>query len=78
MQRTTLDALSADAIRNLGLAPANVAVAILHPDMVETDTAGGHGEVEPGDAARGLLARLDELTPSTSGGFWHDGERLPW
>jgi NAD(P)-dependent dehydrogenase (short-subunit alcohol dehydrogenase family) len=56
-----------------------VAVAILHPGMVKTDMIGGRGQVEPLDAARGLLKRLDELTLETSGGFWHaNGERLPW
>lgn len=61
------------------LKPAGVAVALLHPGMVRTDMTGSHGQVEPRDAARGLLARLDELTLETSGGFWHaNGERLPW
>lgn len=57
-----------------------VAVAILHPGMVKTDMVGGHGgQVEPPDAAEGLLARVDELTLETSGGFWHaNGQRLPW
>ena len=57
-----------------------LAVAILHPGMVSTDMVGGHGgQVEPVDAARGLLARVDELTLETSGGFWHaNGQRLPW
>jgi NAD(P)-dependent dehydrogenase (short-subunit alcohol dehydrogenase family) len=63
----------------LDLRPVEVAVAILHPGMVKTDMVGAHGQVEPADAARGLLARLDELTLETSGGFWHaNGERLPW
>jgi NAD(P)-dependent dehydrogenase (short-subunit alcohol dehydrogenase family) len=57
----------------------DVAVAILHPGMVKTDMIGGNGQVEPADAAKGLLARIDELTLATSGGFWHmNGERLPW
>ncbi len=61
------------------LKPAGIAVAILHPGMVRTDMTGAHGQVAPLDAARGLLARLDELTLETSGGFWHaNGERLPW
>jgi NAD(P)-dependent dehydrogenase (short-subunit alcohol dehydrogenase family) len=61
------------------LRPAGVAVAILHPGMVKTEMTGSHGQVEPLDAARGLLARLDELTLETSGGFWHaNGQRLPW
>ena len=56
-----------------------VSVAILHPGMVKTDMIGGHGQVEPEDAASGLLARIDALTLETSGGFWHmNGERLPW
>jgi NAD(P)-dependent dehydrogenase (short-subunit alcohol dehydrogenase family) len=57
-----------------------VAVAILHPGMVKTDMVGGHGgQVEAPDAARDLLARVDELTLETTGGFWHArGERLPW
>jgi NAD(P)-dependent dehydrogenase (short-subunit alcohol dehydrogenase family) len=61
------------------LKPAGVAVAVLHPGMVRTRLTGSHGQVEPLDAARGLLARLDELTLETTGGFWHaNGERLPW
>jgi NAD(P)-dependent dehydrogenase (short-subunit alcohol dehydrogenase family) len=56
-----------------------IAVAILHPGMVRTEMIGNHGQVEPIDAARGLLARIDALTLETSGGFWHaNGERLPW
>lgn len=56
-----------------------VAVAILHPGMVKTDMVGKGGQVEPADAARGLLARIDALTLETTGGFWHaNGEPLPW
>lgn len=57
-----------------------VAVAILHPGMVKTDMLGGHGgQVEPDEAARGLVARIDALTLETSGGFWHaNGQKLPW
>lgn len=57
-----------------------IAVAILHPGMVRTDMTGGHaGAVEPAEAARGLVARIDALTLETTGGFWHaNGERLPW
>jgi NAD(P)-dependent dehydrogenase (short-subunit alcohol dehydrogenase family) len=61
------------------LKPSGVAVAILHPGMVRTEMTGTHGQVEPIDAARGLLARIDEVTLETSGGFWHaNGQRLPW
>ena len=56
-----------------------VAVAILHPGMVKTEMVGDHGQIEPEQAAQGLLARVDALTLATTGGFWHaNGERLPW
>ncbi|HEX6277910.1 MAG TPA: SDR family oxidoreductase [Polyangiaceae bacterium] len=63
----------------IDLKGAGVSVAILHPGMVRTEMIGGRGQVEPSEAASGLLARIDELTLETSGGFWHaNGERLPW
>jgi NAD(P)-dependent dehydrogenase (short-subunit alcohol dehydrogenase family) len=61
------------------LAPRGIAVALLHPGFVRTGMTGGNGNVDPADAARGLIARIDELTLETSGGFWHaNGKRLPW
>lgn len=61
------------------LRPRGIAVAILHPGYVRTDMTGGSGHVDPPEAARGMLRRLDELTLESSGGFWHaNGERLPW
>jgi NAD(P)-dependent dehydrogenase (short-subunit alcohol dehydrogenase family) len=64
----------------IDLRAQGVAVAILHPGMVKTDMVGGHGgQVEPADAARDLLARIDALSLETTGGFWHaNGQRLPW
>ena len=56
-----------------------VAVAILHPGMVSTDMIGGHGDIEPDAAARGLSSRIDELSLENSGAFRHaNGEPLPW
>lgn len=56
-----------------------IAVAILHPGMVKTDMIRGHGQVEPEDAAKGLLDRVDALTLENTGSFWHqNGELLPW
>jgi NAD(P)-dependent dehydrogenase (short-subunit alcohol dehydrogenase family) len=61
------------------LRPRGIAVAVLHPGFVQTDMTGGRGDVTADVAARGLIARMDELTLETSGGFWHaNGERLPW
>ncbi len=62
------------------LAERGVAIAILHPGMVGTAMIGRHnGQIEPDEAARGLLTRVDELTLQTSGTFWHqNGQVLPW
>ena len=68
------------------LAPRGIAVVLLHPGSVLTDMTRGLAErgavgnlVEPAVAARGLVARLDELTMATTGTFRHaNGESLPW
>jgi NAD(P)-dependent dehydrogenase (short-subunit alcohol dehydrogenase family) len=61
------------------LAPLGVAVAILHPGYVKTQMTGDHGSVAPDDAARDLLARIDELGLENTGTFWHaNGSVLPW
>ena len=56
-----------------------IAVALLHPGYVRTDMTGGNGLIDAPEAASGLIARIDELSLETSGGFWHsNGDRLPW
>jgi NAD(P)-dependent dehydrogenase (short-subunit alcohol dehydrogenase family) len=68
------------------LAPHQIAVLALHPGTVRTpltstlmDRRTLGAAAEPADAAVGLLARLDELTPETTGTFRHaNGESLPW
>lgn len=60
------------------LAADGVAVALLHPGLVATEMTGGRG-VSPEESARGLIARMDELTMETTGSFWHaQGYTLPW
>jgi len=63
----------------------SIAVICLHPGSVRTEmTRGLSGGVignlvEPEEAARGLLARIDELTVESTGTFRHaNGEILPW
>ena len=63
----------------IDLRPRGVAVAILHPGYVRTDMTGGGGNVDAGEAAQMLLARIDELGLETTGRFLHaNGQPLPW
>lgn len=57
-----------------------IAVAILHPGWVSTRmTDFTKSGISPEQSVSGLLARIDELTLSTTGTFWHaNGEVLPW
>lgn len=56
-----------------------ILVALLHPGFVRTDMTSGAGSEDPANAARGLIARMDELTPEKSGHFFHaNGQELPW
>ncbi|MCA1778221.1 MAG: SDR family oxidoreductase [Xanthomonadaceae bacterium] len=56
-----------------------IAVGLLHPGYVKTDMTGNTGDIDPLDAARGLIGRIDELTLENAGGFYHaNGEKLPW
>jgi NAD(P)-dependent dehydrogenase (short-subunit alcohol dehydrogenase family) len=55
-----------------------VAVAILHPGMVNTDMGSPQG-IDPALSAERLMARIDALTLATTGHFLHaEGQPLPW
>jgi NAD(P)-dependent dehydrogenase (short-subunit alcohol dehydrogenase family) len=68
------------------LAPRGIAVVCLHPGSVRTQMTRGLTDqatvgllVDPDTSARGLIARIDELTLDTTGSFRHaNGETLPW
>lgn len=62
------------------LKPKGIAVAILHPGLVQTRMTGfTDSGITPAEAVKGLLARIDALTLENSGTFWHsNGEVLPW
>uniref|UniRef100_B8HT75 Short-chain dehydrogenase/reductase SDR n=1 Tax=Cyanothece sp. (strain PCC 7425 / ATCC 29141) TaxID=395961 RepID=B8HT75_CYAP4 len=64
----------------LDLKPRGIAVAILHPGLVQTRmTNFSSGGITPEQSVKGLLARIDQLTLENSGTFWHaNGEVLPW
>lgn len=61
------------------LAPKGVFVAVLHPGFIRTEMTGGNGNDDPPVAAKGLIARIDELNADRNGRFFHaNGEELPW
>jgi NAD(P)-dependent dehydrogenase (short-subunit alcohol dehydrogenase family) len=61
------------------LSGAGIAVALLHPGYVSTDMTRHQGTVQPDDSARGLIARIDELTLENSGCFRHaNGRSVSW
>jgi NAD(P)-dependent dehydrogenase (short-subunit alcohol dehydrogenase family) len=61
------------------LQPRGVAVVVLHPGFIRTEMTGGAGNDDPPVAARGLIARIDELTLATTARFLHaNGQELPW
>lgn len=61
------------------LSGKGILVVLLHPGYVKTDMTGGSGNEDPSTAAKGLLHRIDILTPEMSGHFYHaNGQELPW
>jgi NAD(P)-dependent dehydrogenase (short-subunit alcohol dehydrogenase family) len=77
MSKSALNMAAANLAADL--APRGIDVVVLHPGFVRTDMTGGGGNVDPPDAAAGLIARLDELDPSSSGTFVHaNGDAVPW
>jgi NAD(P)-dependent dehydrogenase (short-subunit alcohol dehydrogenase family) len=77
MSKAALNAAGMSLARDL--APAGVAVAILHPGYVRTEMTDYQGNVDADEAARMLIARLEALTIETTGTFWHaNGQVLPW
>lgn len=77
MSKAAVNAAGVSLARDL--AGQGIAVALLHPGMVATEMTGRQG-IQPADAARGLIVRIDALTLATTGRFWHaqTGEELPW
>jgi NAD(P)-dependent dehydrogenase (short-subunit alcohol dehydrogenase family) len=67
--------------RNLAvdLRPDGISVGIYHPGWVQTDMGGSSAEIAPDEAARGLIARFEVLSPANSGCFetW-DGRPHPY
>lgn len=62
------------------LKPQGIAVAILHPGLVQTRMTRFNPQgITPEQSVQGLLARIDQLNLDNTGTFWHaNGEVLPW
>jgi NAD(P)-dependent dehydrogenase (short-subunit alcohol dehydrogenase family) len=63
----------------IDLKGSGVAVDVIHPGFVRTDMTGGRGDIDAADAAKNIVARVDEMSLATSGRFRHaNGTSLPW
>jgi NAD(P)-dependent dehydrogenase (short-subunit alcohol dehydrogenase family) len=77
MSKAALNAAGMSLARDL--APAGIAVAILHPGYVRTEMTAGSGNIDAADAAKQLVERIDQLDMESTGTFWHaNGQVLPW
>jgi NAD(P)-dependent dehydrogenase (short-subunit alcohol dehydrogenase family) len=76
MSKAAVNMAGVSLARDLG--PRGIAVQLLHPGMVATEMTGRQG-IAVEEAARNLIARIDELESAQSGSFRHaNGEPLPW
>ena len=64
----------------IDLQPRGIAVALLHPGLVSTRMTRFNPQgISAAEAVLGLIKRIDALTLSTTGSFWHaNGQLLPW
>lgn len=77
LSKAALNMVGANLARDLS--GRGVLVVVLHPGFIRTDMTGGNGNDDPPVAAKGMIARIDELTPEKSGHFFHaSGQELPW
>jgi len=77
MSKAAVNAAGVSLARDL--APAGIAVALLHPGYVRTDMTAGRGAIEAAESVAMLRARIAELSLASTGCFRHaNGETLPW
>lgn len=63
----------------IDLKPQDITVLLLHPGFVKTELTGNQGEIEPDQAARGLLRLMETKGLEDTGTFWHaNGSALTW
>ncbi|MCG9708752.1 SDR family oxidoreductase [Pseudoalteromonas sp. Isolate3] len=77
MSKAALNAASVSLAHELK--DKKIAVGLFHPGFVQTQMVNFAGDISPETAAERLIKRIDELSLSNTGGFWHsNGETLPW
>ena len=63
----------------IDLEEKGIAIGVIHPGWVKTDMTSHTGHLTADQAAAQIIERIDGLTISNTGTFWHSsGERLPW
>ena len=77
MSKAALNAAGVSLARDLSV--NGIAVGIIHPGFVQTDMVNHAGDISTDVSATRISERIDNLTLSNSGTFWHsNGEILPW
>ena len=54
----------------------NISVSSVHPGWVKTEMGGSEADISPKEAAKNIYEFT--ITHPETGGFWFNGERLPW
>jgi NAD(P)-dependent dehydrogenase (short-subunit alcohol dehydrogenase family) len=74
--KTALNAYTIHLARELR--DTNVKVNAAHPGWVKTSVGGANAPMEVEDSAKTSIQLATLNDDGTSGGFFHDGEALPW
>jgi NAD(P)-dependent dehydrogenase (short-subunit alcohol dehydrogenase family) len=62
----------------VALKPRGIAVNAVCPGWVRTDMGGAEAPRSLQQGADSILWLVLKATPDLTGGFWRDGERIPW
>ena len=74
--KTALNAYTIHLARELR--DTNVKVNAAHPGWVKTSVGGANAPMEVEDSAKTSIQLATLSDDGASGGFFHDGEALPW
>ncbi len=63
----------------IDLRPLRIAVGMIHPGYVKTNMTSYSGDIDTKTAAQRIIHRIEEISLSNSGSFWHsNGETIAW